>query len=70
MITSPEGNASWEAMEEMLTNAEDFYQVRCARAAGGPARAPARPGAAEGLHIAGGPPEPNQYRAWLVLMAG
>lgn len=26
MITTPEGNASWEAMEEMLTNAEDFYQ--------------------------------------------
>jgi seryl-tRNA synthetase len=27
VITSPEGNASWEAMEEMLANAEEFYQV-------------------------------------------
>jgi seryl-tRNA synthetase len=26
VITSPHDNASWEAMEEMLTNAEDFYQ--------------------------------------------
>lgn len=26
-ITSPEGNASWEMMEAMLGNAEDFYQV-------------------------------------------
>ncbi|KAL6765757.1 seryl-tRNA synthetase [Haematococcus lacustris] len=25
-ITSPEGNASWDAMEEMLGNAEAFYQ--------------------------------------------
>lgn len=24
-ITPPDGNASWEMMEEMLTNAEDFY---------------------------------------------
>ena len=28
VITSPEGDASWEAMEEMLGNAEDFYQAR------------------------------------------
>lgn len=27
VIASPEGNASWEAMEEMLANSEDFYQV-------------------------------------------
>lgn len=26
VIASPHDNASWEAMEEMLTNAEDFYQ--------------------------------------------
>ncbi|GFR40484.1 hypothetical protein Agub_g1051 [Astrephomene gubernaculifera] len=26
VIASPEGNSSWEAMEEMLANAEDFYQ--------------------------------------------
>jgi seryl-tRNA synthetase len=25
-IVSPEGNASWETMEEMLGNAEAFYQ--------------------------------------------
>lgn len=34
VIASPEGNASWEAMEEMLANAEDFYQVGAAGAAG------------------------------------
>ena len=27
-IASPEGNASWDAMEEMLGNAEAFYTVR------------------------------------------
>lgn len=27
VICSPEGNASWEIMEEMLGNAEAFYQV-------------------------------------------
>lgn len=27
-ITSPEGTSSWEAMEQMLGNAEEFYQVR------------------------------------------
>ncbi|GLC51005.1 hypothetical protein PLESTB_000455800 [Pleodorina starrii] len=27
VIASPEGNGSWEAMEEMLANAEDFYQA-------------------------------------------
>ncbi|KAG2442434.1 hypothetical protein HXX76_002520 [Chlamydomonas incerta] len=26
VIASPEGNASWESMEEMLANAEEFYQ--------------------------------------------
>ncbi|QDZ18923.1 seryl--tRNA ligase [Chloropicon primus] len=26
VLTSPQGNESWEAMEEMLKNAEDFYQ--------------------------------------------
>lgn len=26
-ITSPEATNSWEAMDEMLGNAEDFYQV-------------------------------------------
>lgn len=26
-ITSPEACHSWEAMDEMLGNAEDFYQV-------------------------------------------
>ncbi len=25
-VTSPYDNASWAALEEMLTNAEDFYQ--------------------------------------------
>jgi hypothetical protein len=28
VIASPDGNASWESMEEMLANSEDFYQVR------------------------------------------
>jgi len=28
VIATPEGNASWELMEEMLGNAEAFYQVR------------------------------------------
>lgn len=27
VICSPEGNDSWEVMDEMLQNAEDFYQV-------------------------------------------
>jgi len=27
-ITSPEGSSSWDAMEEMLGNAEGFYTVR------------------------------------------
>jgi seryl-tRNA synthetase len=26
-VTSPDNNASWAALEEMLTNAEDFYQA-------------------------------------------
>ena len=26
-VTSPHGHASWEALEEMLTNAESFYQA-------------------------------------------
>ena len=26
-IVTPEGNTSWELMEEMLGNAEAFYQV-------------------------------------------
>ena len=25
-VTSPDNDASWAALEEMLTNAEDFYQ--------------------------------------------
>jgi hypothetical protein len=29
-IAAPDGNHSWDAMEEMLTNAEDFYTV-CVR---------------------------------------
>lgn len=28
VICSPDGDASWAMMEEMLTNAEDFYQAR------------------------------------------
>ncbi len=28
VICTPEGNTSWEMMEEMLANAEGFYQVR------------------------------------------
>ncbi len=27
VICTPEGTTSWEAMEEMLGNAEEFYQV-------------------------------------------
>jgi seryl-tRNA synthetase len=27
VIASPEGDASWALMEEMLANAEEFYQV-------------------------------------------
>lgn len=27
VICSPHDNASWEAFEEMLANAEDFYQA-------------------------------------------
>eukprot|EP00955_Chlamydomonas_euryale_P073911 361880-Chlamydomonas_euryale.AAC.14 len=27
VVCSPEGNESWEMMEEMLANAEAFYQV-------------------------------------------
>ena len=26
-VTSPHEHASWEALEEMLTNAESFYQA-------------------------------------------
>lgn len=26
-VTSPDNDASWAALEEMLTNAEDFYQA-------------------------------------------
>ena len=26
-MTSPDNDASWAALEEMLTNAEDFYQA-------------------------------------------
>ena len=26
-VTSPHGHASWDALEEMLTNAEAFYQA-------------------------------------------
>lgn len=28
VICSPEGDASWQMMDEMLGNAEEFYQVR------------------------------------------
>jgi seryl-tRNA synthetase len=28
VICSPEGDESWQVMDEMLGNAEDFYQVR------------------------------------------
>jgi seryl-tRNA synthetase len=31
VICSPEGDESWQVMDEMLGNAEDFYQVRAAR---------------------------------------
>ena len=28
LVTSPHDNASWEALDEMVANAEEFYQVR------------------------------------------
>ena len=63
-VTSPNNNASWQALDEMLTNAEDFYQHL-----GLPYQA-SRPwpsGAAAGKHFAAALPASVMFRwplAW------